>query len=463
MQKWRQRLTAREVRCALWVALCFGVTSAVYLSWLDKLVALTGDRAANWLSMAAGYLFQAAGIAAVVARLRRREAGDFGAAMTAAALLFAAVSVPALLTDSVVSVVCFGMLMNLLCGGISGLYLYAIGINVRSDRRGLAFSGSYAAATIAVGLLALIDGGRLLHGAWALLIHLPLSVAMGLVASRGRLLAFGREAPREDAAAERPILLACGVIVLLSAVKNMGFSFPSADIQAGLIPELSRLPYALGLAAAGFINDKNRKYGMACTLAALILPFIMLGLTRESVPSTICWGLDYLFFGFFSVFRVALFLDIADRAGRWYLAPLGLLMGRLGDVAGTVVSLLLLERRVALIAVTTLAFFPTALLFYLLYRRLYEPEVVKERSAQEVFDTFCLHNDLSAREREVLRMILDNRTNGEIAEALFITESTVKYHVRNVLQKAGCKNRGELQRKYTLALYPQLDAAAPAE
>ena len=68
MQKWRQRMASRGVVCAAWVALCFGVTSAVYLSWLDKLVALTGDRAANWLSMAAGYLFQAAGIAAAVGR-----------------------------------------------------------------------------------------------------------------------------------------------------------------------------------------------------------------------------------------------------------------------------------------------------------------------------------------------------------------------------------------------------------
>ncbi|MBR0368583.1 MAG: helix-turn-helix transcriptional regulator [Clostridia bacterium] len=463
MRKWRQRLASRGVMCALWVALCFGVTSAVYLSWLDRLVALTGDRATNWLSMGAGYLLQAAGMAAAVGFIRRRGGGDFATAMTGAALLFAAVSVPALLTDSTVSVVCFGMLMNLLCGIISGFYLYAVGINVPAERRGLAFGGSYAAATIAVGLLALIDGGRLLHGAWALLIYLPLSVAMGPMAARGRLLCSPGDAPRQSDTAEKLLPLACAVIVLLSAVKNMGFSFPSADIEAGLIPELSRLPYALGLAAAGFINDKNRRYGMACTLAALILPFIMLGLTRESVPSAICWGLDYLFFGFFSVFRATLFMDIADRAGRWYLAPLGLLMGRLGDVAGTVVSLLLLEHRVALIAVTTLAFFPTALLFYLLYRRLYEPEVAQERSAQEVFDTFCLHNDLSAREREVLRMILDNRTNGEIAEALFITESTVKYHVRNVLQKAGCKNRGELQRKYTLALYPRLDGAAQTE
>ena len=54
-------------------------------------------------------------------------------------------------------------------------------------------------------------------------------------------------------------------------------------------------------------------------------------------------------------------------------------------------------------------------------------------------------------------MVLDSRANGEIAEALFITESTVKYHVHNVLQKTGCRNRTELQRKYAAALYPSLN------
>ena len=55
-------------------------------------------------------------------------------------------------------------------------------------------------------------------------------------------------------------------------------------------------------------------------------------------------------------------------------------------------------------------------------------------------------------------MALANHTNGEIAQALFITESTVKYHMHNVLQKTGCKNRTELQRKFATALYPGLEA-----
>ena len=54
-------------------------------------------------------------------------------------------------------------------------------------------------------------------------------------------------------------------------------------------------------------------------------------------------------------------------------------------------------------------------------------------------------------------MIIDDHTNGEIAAGLYISENTVKYHVRNMLQKTGCRNRVELQRKYKLALYPELE------
>ena len=62
LDEWRQRLKDPACACALWVALCFALTSAVYLSWLDRLVALTDGAAADWISMAAGYLLQAAGL-----------------------------------------------------------------------------------------------------------------------------------------------------------------------------------------------------------------------------------------------------------------------------------------------------------------------------------------------------------------------------------------------------------------
>ena len=224
-------------------------------------------------------------------------------------------------------------------------------------------------------------------------------------------------------------------------------AFRPEDIAVGLIPEISRLPYAAGLLAAGFVHDKDRKNGMLCTIAALIIPFIMLGLSGEPISRSIFWGLDYLFYGFFSVFRVVLFLDLADRACFPALSLCGLLAGRLGDAYGTAVSILLSRNRLALITVTVLLFFAALFLFFRLYRLLYEPAVKHQKSEQEVFEAFCLHNDLSVRERDIFRMVVSGRTNGEIAEALFISENTVKYHVRNISQKKPAVKTGMNSRK----------------
>ena len=48
---------------------------------------------------------------------------------------------------------------------------------------------------------------------------------------------------------------------------------------------------------------------------------------------------------------------------------------------------------------------------------------------------------LSERENTVLRELALGRTNREIAQCLFIAESTVKSHVKNILQKLGVRNR----------------------
>ncbi|MEQ9304380.1 MAG: LuxR C-terminal-related transcriptional regulator, partial [Marinoscillum sp.] len=54
-----------------------------------------------------------------------------------------------------------------------------------------------------------------------------------------------------------------------------------------------------------------------------------------------------------------------------------------------------------------------------------------------------LHNDLTEREFEILRLSLENKTNTEISEALFISVSTVKFHLRNTYAKLGVNNRKE--------------------
>ncbi len=445
----------------LWVGLCFALTSSVYLSWLNHLVLLTGALVSDWISMVAGYFCQGAGTGLVSFFLHRKNAPQLKTVFFCTICLFAAFTVPVLVTHSAAGVVFFGLVMNFLCGVMAGCYLSEISAHSDQGHAGFVFGGGYATATVATGLLALIGHGHFLHSKAVLLLYLPLACALACLTSHMHFFQPAEEdhsvSAKSTSMKSGTVILACIAVFLISLVKNLGFGFPAADIEAGLIPELTRLPYAIGLIAAGFICDKSRRNGMLCTIGALIIPFLMLGLVGEPVSRTFFWGLDYIFYGFFSVFRVILFLDLAREVHIPSLAPFGLVIGRLGDAWGTSLCILLTGSRIALILLSVVLFFLSVFLLFAVYQRLYEPEPAQQRSEKEIFITFCQHNDLSDRERDVFQMIISNHTNGEIAEALFISENTVKFHVRNVLQKTGCKNRNELKKKYLLLLYPNME------
>ncbi|MCF0065665.1 helix-turn-helix transcriptional regulator [Dyadobacter chenwenxiniae] len=51
---------------------------------------------------------------------------------------------------------------------------------------------------------------------------------------------------------------------------------------------------------------------------------------------------------------------------------------------------------------------------------------------------------LTAREKEIVRLIKVGKTYKVIAEQLFISERTVSKHVQNVFEKLGVSNRVEL-------------------
>lgn len=52
--------------------------------------------------------------------------------------------------------------------------------------------------------------------------------------------------------------------------------------------------------------------------------------------------------------------------------------------------------------------------------------------------------ELSARERDVLKLVASGARNRAIADQLGISDNTVKFHVSNLLRKAGVTNRAEL-------------------
>ena len=53
---------------------------------------------------------------------------------------------------------------------------------------------------------------------------------------------------------------------------------------------------------------------------------------------------------------------------------------------------------------------------------------------------------LSARERELVTLVAQGRTDAQIAEQLFISVRTVRTHLDRIRDKSGCRRRADLTR-----------------
>ena len=574
-----------DLRSALFICACFLLTSTGYLAWVYHIMEMVPFRTADAVSMVAGYALQAAGLGLFMAFLRRRG-GLRRRLFNLSLILHMLCLIPAVMSASLLWTMVFGGLLNLQCGMIAGCYLYTLTSWTGEENSAITLGTGYGISILLTWLLSVAVGGSAYYTRSILVVCLLLTV-----------LAFCAAIPQPEQAAEadagggagpdrlsgkagmteeeKNCILQSGLLILLfSIVNSCGFGFPSADLGQGVSLESSRLFYAAGLLIAGLANDQSRKHGAVCALAALVIPFIMLALKGESVPLRIFWALSYFTFGFYSIYRMILFSDIARRRNLMFLCGFGLLTGRIGDAAGEALCLALSDRMPILIGITALLFVVCVFLFFRIYPVLYlgqahpqslfqahpqslsqasgageeesgkspdgpgseypggqaprtadetgsqapgpadddagsrtsggtdaagshalrtsdntdsqTPETVSnagcqvpetaddtgrqmpndpgpgapfdqvydQRSAgaggpgpegeRERFYRFCARYALSAREREVLRQLLEEKTNKEIAEILSISEGTVKYHIHNLLQKTECRNRGVL-------------------
>ncbi len=446
----KETLKKPIVKSTVIIFLGFLLTSTGWLAWEYHLLAQISARAADVCTMVVGYLQQAVGVA-LFSYILRRGQKDAEKAFLGALILHMVVMVPAVTSPYLAGTLVFGFLMNLMCGIIAGYYLFFMTRFVEENKRAAVFGIGYALSILSSWLLS-VAGPHFYYSERVLIVPLLLTVFIFFIVFKMKDVPDDPTSEPEKNAVKPPkprTLYLCALLVFIfSVVSNSGFAFPAADLRGSVNVELSRLVYAAGLIIAGFAADRNRKYVAVCALAALMIPFITLSLRGETLPAIIFWVINYFTFGFYAVYRVILFSDIAGRYSLFGLAGAGLMIGRAGDAVGEAICIALSDHLTILVILTALLFAAAVVVFLQVYQILYVPKAERQMSEREKFYQFSAQHDLSSRERDMLRLILEDKTVAEIADALSISENTVKYHIKNILQKTGYKTRKDLISAY---------------
>lgn len=435
-----------NLRCSLIIALCFLWTSAGYLSWLYNLSGFTEPSNVDWLTEVIGYVFQAIGLLLFgVLMKRNRDFFSKKSVFIACSGVDFAFIILSVLSKNFLLILVFGYLMNLFHGIIAGFYLTLLSKTVDAKYRSIVFGSAYAASSVFSWLLSLLNNSNFLRSEYALISYgIFVSVTIGIVITQKDFLTSEKQTFTEGSLPKGMLALAALTVLFVSVTRGIGFFFPTADISSGISLEFSRAFYAVGLIAAGIIGDRSRKYGAISCLAALFFPFAMIALSNEVGISIVMWSLGYLFFGFLAVFRVVVFSDIAGANDKLlYVAGFGLMFGRMGDAAGNYIGITFSDNIIPLVIISSVCFIATFILFFTLYNKMFFSKSY-QAGTEERISEFIQKYELSSRETEVLVLITKGASNSDISEQLFISENTVKFHVRNILKKTGCANRSEL-------------------
>jgi DNA-binding CsgD family transcriptional regulator len=426
-------------------------SGTAYMMQTYRLLSFLDGGTVNLLVCGLYYVFQAAGVGSVAflfakyPTVAERRALPFFTSIAMVAFIGIA-----LFSPHAGVVIAAGAPLNLLIGGLSACYLTRLSTDIPQHRRGLVFGIAYAFGSVGTWLLSLLMNGKFLWNRESFFaIVILAAVSLLFVRHLPPLPKQVHENSPSNAMSNKNIMWLVAAVIFLICLKNtLGFSFPLKS-AAGIVQiEFTRAFYAVGLIIAGLVSDKNRRWGAICCLAALAFPFAALALGDSIAGETAMWMLAYLFLGFLTTYRTLVFADISAKMTFPALATIGLMTGRLGEAAGTLGAGFLTGTPLIVVAAVVFAF--VILLFLPLYQKLYASVVCPEEMEQIRFAEYVNRSGLSTREQEIFALVIQGMSNAEIAGALYIAESTVKFHIGRIFKKTGITNRSGLIADYKL-------------
>ncbi|MDD4753477.1 MAG: LuxR C-terminal-related transcriptional regulator [Desulfitobacteriaceae bacterium] len=266
--------------------------------------------------------------------------------------------------------------------------------------------------------------------------------------------------PRSDI--KKPLMLLCLFIFIITINSGLMYQVinPAFEHLTGLVSWYWAVPYIVALAVMRNLPVKAKRsrilyIGMAMIMGAFI-SFMLLGRNASDylVVDTLMLGAC----GIFDLFWWSIIgemLNYTENPVKVFGIGLsanvfGVLCG--GVVGMAVTSIQLSSAEVAVIALTvvcvTLIMLPplNSQLVMLLKNHAYLTayDRMSETQQTDIIRQTKTLEELTGREQEVLEHILSGKSNREIARTLFISESTVKTHIRNIFSKYDVASRAEL-------------------
>ena len=261
---------------------------------------------------------------------------------------------------------------------------------------------------------------------------------------------------------KNPLMLLCLFVFIITINSGLMYQVinPAFEYLTGLVSWYWAVPYIVALAIMRNLPMKaNRSrilyVGMAMIMGAFI-SFMLLGRNASDylIVDTLMLGAS----GIFDLFWWSILgemLDYTDNPAQPFGIGLsanvfGVLCG--GVLGMAVTSIGLPGAEVAVIALTvvcvTLVMLPplNRQLVLLLKSHAYLAayDNMSQSQQTDIIGQIKTLAPLTVREQEVLQLILSGKSNREIAGALFISESTVKTHTRNIFSKYDVGSRAEL-------------------
>ncbi|MDD2373542.1 MAG: LuxR family transcriptional regulator [Syntrophomonadaceae bacterium] len=273
------------------------------------------------------------------------------------------------------------------------------------------------------------------------------------------------------------ILLAAAVVIIayLSALYEGVISIVYTAEEQSILN--TRLLYCVSVVAAGLVADlKGRRYLALISVGVMTILILDVFLLNYPAVKILNWIILFLGAGFLAMFVTLTFIDVAHltpRPALWTGA--GRIIKHLASAVGSVLGVYLWSNpNTGLLVIITQYLILLIALIFLLFK-LYQMLMLEKAEADipalaapdvsPIAESELLHSGdellpynlkiekyrFTEREKQVLASIIASSSIKEIAAGLYISERTVKFHIKNILTKTDTKNQKDLLAKLMLS------------